>query len=265
MSSKSSSTLLAIGAARIFGAVLCMAFGTDVPAQGQRAPAPAQPAATSRPADTSGNLLSGDKPFSLTVDETEGVVNYKFGDGNELQGFVAKRGVIISSDELAINSDQADYDALASELVASGQRVIVRMGELVATCQLFRYSPKTQEGILTGNPVVYNRTKDGQVSTITARRFTFFQVNGKTQFKQEGGTMNSGAAPVTPGATVPVVATNPPGAGTAGARPLTVPSVAPGQAAGSAVARTAPTSADGRIDPTSAADLQSYAKRPVNR
>lgn len=149
------------------------------------------------PAPTEENatgMFGGDKPFTLIVDQENGELEFKFNENKEVERVIAKSGVILSSEEMTLNADRLDYDTISSKLVASGQRVVVRQGEIIATCQLFQYDPKTQESILQGNPVVYNQDKKGQVSTTRGRKIQIFTgENGTPQFKVFGGVLNTGS------------------------------------------------------------------------
>ena len=89
---------------------------------------------------------------------------------------------------MTLNSDQLDYNNPKAELIATGRRVLVRQGDIVASCQLFRYNATTQRSELSGNPIIYNKTSDGKVATIAGERFLLYRVDGKPQFKILGGT-----------------------------------------------------------------------------
>jgi hypothetical protein len=134
--------------------------------------------------------LGGDKPFTLMVDPDVGELNYVFDEQKNLESIQAKRGVVFSSEDMTLNSDEFEYKTLTSQLVASGKRVVVRLGEIIVTCQLFKYRPDTQEGEFTGSPVLYNRDKDGKTKTTSGRKITLYNVNGRTQMKVESGGGN---------------------------------------------------------------------------
>ncbi len=153
----------------------------------QEPPAPSTDAGAAATQGTMGN-----KPFTLIVDQTNGVMDFKFNENNEVEGVKAKVGVILSSEEMTLNADHLDYDMISSKLVASGKRVVVRQGEVIATCQLFKYDPNTQESTLLGTPVVYNKDKNGQVSTTRGNRIEIKQVDGKAVFKVYGGVLDTG-------------------------------------------------------------------------
>lgn len=128
-------------------------------------------------------LMSGDKPFALSVDPT-GEMTYNFDpETRELDSVTAKKGVVFTSEDMTLNADQLDYKARTSELVATGKRVVVRQGEMVLTCQLFRYFPETQKSEFTGNPILYNKTKDGNVQMVSGGRITVDMVDGRPQVK----------------------------------------------------------------------------------
>ena len=98
-------------------------------------------------------LMKGDRPFSLTTDPS-GELLYNFNEDNELESVTAKKGVVFTSEDMTLNADQLDYKAETSALVATGRKVIVRQGEMIATCQLFKYFPDTQKSELSGTPIV---------------------------------------------------------------------------------------------------------------
>jgi hypothetical protein len=145
-------------------------------------------------------VLSGSKPFTLVTDPT-GELTYSFNDDNEVESLTAKRKVVFTSEDMTLNCDQLDYKAASGELTAVGKKVIVRQGEVVATCKVFKYNPETQHSELEGNPIMYNRTRDGKVSTTAGRKILIATVNGKPQVKVLGGgtsapSLNTGAESV---------------------------------------------------------------------
>jgi hypothetical protein len=140
-----------------------------------------------RPAqDEQTGLMKGDRPFSLTTDPS-GELLYNFNDDNELESVTAKKGVVFTSEDMTLNADQLDYKAETSALVATGRKVVVRQGEMIATCQLFKYFPDTQKSELSGSPIVYNKSKDGKVSTTSGEKITIDLVNGRPVIKVHGG------------------------------------------------------------------------------
>jgi len=84
---------------------------------------------------------------------------------------------------MTLNSDQFEYKPLNSELIATGKRVVVRLGDIIVTCQVFKYNPDTQEGQFDGNPVVYSRDKDGNTRQTAGHSISVHNVNGKTQMR----------------------------------------------------------------------------------
>lgn len=184
----------------------CLALGASAFAQapatsGQSEVQMPEIAAPSRPSpDEATGLMSGDKPFSLTTDPS-GELMYNFDDNRELESITAKRGVVFTSEDMTLNSDQLDYNTQTSELVASGERVVVRQGEVVATCKLFKYYPNDQHSELSGNPILYNKTRDGKVHTTAGEKIMIYTVNGKPSVKVMGGKSaprisSSGQTPV---------------------------------------------------------------------
>ncbi|PKO17541.1 hypothetical protein CVU37_08615 [candidate division BRC1 bacterium HGW-BRC1-1] len=128
-------------------------------------------------------LMSGGKPFALSTDP-EGELIYNMDpDTGSLDSVTAKKGVVFTSEDMTLNADQMDYKGSTSELVASGKRVVVRQGDMVLTCQLFKYFPETQKSEFTGNPILYNKTKDGEVQMVSGGRITVDVVDGKPQVK----------------------------------------------------------------------------------
>lgn len=133
-------------------------------------------------------LMSGEKPFTLMVDENVGELIYEFDEETkELESIKAKRGVIFASEDMTLNADEMEYITVNSSLVATGKRVVVRMGEMVVTCQVFKYNPETQEGEFLGNPIVYQRDKEGKVTTTAGRTIAVVNVNGKFQMRVGAG------------------------------------------------------------------------------
>lgn len=143
-----------------------------------------------KPAEGQGNsgLMSGEKPFTLMVDENVGELIYTFDEETkELESINAKRGVIFASEDMTLNADEMEYKTVNSSLVATGKRVVVRMGDMVITCQVFKYNPETQEGQFDGNPIVYQKDKEGKVTTTGGRTISVVNVNGKFQMRVGAG------------------------------------------------------------------------------
>ncbi len=130
-------------------------------------------------------ILRGNKPFSLTTDP-DGEFVYKFNEDNELESLEAKKGVVFTSEDMTLNADRLDYKAIKGELTATGKRVVVRQGDLIITCKLFKYYPEKQHSEFIGNAVVYNKTKDGKVQTTAADKIIVDIVDGKAQMKVQG-------------------------------------------------------------------------------
>jgi hypothetical protein len=141
-----------------------------------------------QPGQGQSGLMSGDKPFSLMVDPDVGELVYTFDQNtHELETINAKRGVIFASADMTLNSDEFEYKTLNSQLVATGKKVVVRMGDMVVTCQLFKYNPQTQEGQFLGGPILYNRDKEGKVTTTGGKAISVFNQNGKFQMRVVAG------------------------------------------------------------------------------
>ncbi|MBX7246577.1 MAG: hypothetical protein K1X53_13860 [Candidatus Sumerlaeaceae bacterium] len=208
-------------------AVLCMGLGA---ANAQETSG--MPALKEAPkGQESAGVMSGDKPFFLTTDQ-DGVVNYGFNEQNELDTIAAKKGVIFSSDDMTINADQLDYSNSKSEVVATGKRVVVRQGEVIATCQFFKYGADAQRSELSGDPVLYNRTKDGKVTKTAGDKIIIFKTNGRPQVQVLGGSK----APMLNGGKVdvPSPSSNPiPAPSDGGSARMTSEEPRPGAGAGS--------------------------------
>lgn len=253
-------------------AALIMAAATAVFAQssGQSPLAPPEVKENPKPKPGEETGTVGTKPFTLTTAD-DGEVNYSFNEKNEPESLVARKGVIFSSDDMTLNADQLEYRNATSELVANGKRVVVRQGEYIATCQLFKYTANDQRSELSGNPVVYNRTSDGKTQAITGARIELATVNGKTKMSIRG---ENGKPPIlSSGKPAPAITNQ--GAhvivsdkGVAGAAaPTTAPSAAsgPGSAAAGIGSVFGGNSTDkpaqpkpNRIDTASSADVRSY-------
>lgn len=123
---------------KYFAGLMTCAALLITPAFGQDA---AEMPTVQQPAEGQGKsgLMSGEKPFTLMVDENVGELIYTFDEETkELESINAKRGVIFASEDMTLNSDEMEYKTLNSSLVATGKRVVVRMGEMVVTCQVFK-------------------------------------------------------------------------------------------------------------------------------
>ena len=136
--------------------------------------------------DEQTGLMSGGKPFALSTDP-EGELIYNMDpETGGLDSVTAKKGVVFTSEDMTLNADQLDYKGSTSELVASGKRVVVRQGDMVLTCQLFKYFPETQKSEFTGNPILYNKTKDGEVQMVSGGRITVDVVDGAPGMRSGG-------------------------------------------------------------------------------
>ena len=163
---------------------LCPMFAQETAGQSTEMPELKQP--DSQQGES--GLMDGDKPFTLMVDEQVGELIYVYDEETkELESITAKRGVIFASEDMTLNSDEMEYKTLNSSLVATGKRVVVRMGEMIITCQIFKYNPETQEGEFLGKPIVYNRDKEGKVTTTGGNTISVVNVNGKFQMRIGGG------------------------------------------------------------------------------
>jgi lipopolysaccharide export system protein LptA len=160
----------------------------------QDAPTPADITATEGVVEQRGeSILGGDRPFRLTTDP-DGDVTYNIDDETkELRSLVARKNVVFVGEDLSLNADQLEYDAITGELVAVGRRVVVRQGEITVTCQLFRYNPSTQQSEMLGNPTIYNKGRDGKINFMSGERIVILRTGGRTQVKVFGAP---GRAPV---------------------------------------------------------------------
>ncbi len=175
---------------KLIAVFIVMVMMAAIPAWAQNATSQSDmPAVAEVPEGTGqGGLLSGEKPFTLMVDENYGELVYEFDElTRELESINAKRGVIFASEDMTLNADEMQYQTVNSSLVAAGKRVVVRMGEMIITCTLFKYNPETQEGEFEGNPIVYQRNQDGQVTETAGRIISVVNVNGKFQMRVVGG------------------------------------------------------------------------------
>jgi len=167
------------------------------------------------PANTAGSqqsgMMSGNRPFFLTTDP-DGEIVVSYDDNKELNNLTAKKGVIFSSEDMTLNADQVDFNNSKSELIASGNKVVVRQGEVIATCQLFKYYPQEQRSELAGNPIIYNKSRDGKVNTTAGERISIYTVDGKPQIKIKGGRrapiLQSGQEAPVPASNIPAGAGN---------------------------------------------------------
>lgn len=133
-------------------------------------------------------LMSGEKPFTLMVDDNVGELVYIFDEETkELESIHAKRGVIFASEDMTLNSDEMEYITVNSSLIATGKRVVVRMGDMIITCQVFKYNPETGEGEFKGTPIVYQRDREGKVTETAGRIISVINKDGKFQMNVVGG------------------------------------------------------------------------------
>lgn len=237
------------------------------------------PAVTAPDAERAqGGMMSGDKPYLLMVDEKVGEIEYVFHDETrELETILAKRGVVFSSDDMTLNSDEFEYQTLNSLLIATGKLVVVRLGEIVITSQFFRYNPDTQEGTFSGKPLLWNKDKEGKVTTTGGGEIQVFNSNGKFRMKIMPGSgvptfarSSGNAAAATP---VPkkgetnalIVLDQKPGTvvaplTAAGSSPTANRLVSiPGQGNSSTSTSGAKAAPKGQVDPDNPADIQSLS------
>lgn len=214
------------------------------------------PAAAGAQEGTMGAFGNG-KPFSLLVDQVDGEMEFNYNEETkELESITAKKGVILSSEEMTLNADQLDYDTVSSKLIATGQRVVVRQGDVIATCQKFLYNPTTQASELHGTPVVYNRGKDGQVTKVSGGIIKIYQQNGRPKWKVlKGSSLQTGGTEVGAGGGTQ---SSPSGGLNFG--------MGGGSSAASASDRPAASGAgvSNRIDPSNPTDVQSVSRRSAS-
>jgi hypothetical protein len=253
------------------GAALGQESQATAPASaGQSEPQVPQIDAPQKPAPgTEMGMMSGSKPFTL-VTEPGGEMNYNFNADNEVESLVARRGVVFTNEDMTLKCDQLDYKATTGELVANGKKVIVRLGEVIASCKLFKYFPNDQRSELTGRPMLYNSTSDGKVTTTEGEKIIIAMVDGKPQIKvvagRKGTTLSSGGgtAPSAPN-TARISSTTAPDSG---AKPEARPDMA-GESSSISGNTTAPESAgqtpaaksSNKIDVNNPADLKSYSQK----
>lgn len=268
--------------ATLLSLVLCLAATSPVLAQQSQQSMPEVqdiPQTAEEPSDGGeSGLLSGDKPFTLMVDENVGELVYDFDENTkELKSIHAKNGVIFASEDMTLNSDDMKYDTLNSKLTAQGKRVVVRIGEMVVTCQVFNYDPDKQTGNFEGNPIMYQKDKEGKVTTTAGRRIDVVNNNGAFQVKVVGGggtptyTKNSGfqgerktLAPGQRGASMTLNTEGsglaaPSAGGTSGGGLLPAPDVRSSTSSGSS--NDANSSSSGRIDPDNSADVKNLTEK----
>ena len=155
--------------------------------------------------------MMGNQDFFLAVDPKEGTMDYAFDpQTNNLERMVARKGVVLSNMEMALNCDQLDYDNSKAEVVATGRRVLLRQGDIIASCQYLTYNTNTQDSVLKGKPTIYMRTEKGVV-TQTGDVVTIRRVNGKptVSVRGSGQLYNNANNAATKGAAVTNMQKNP--------------------------------------------------------
>lgn len=265
---------------RIVAILVLMSLASGTPIYAQTATSTKEmPKVQEAPAEAGeSGLLSGEKPFTLMVDENAGELIYQFDEQTkELESINAKVGVIFASEDMTLNADEMEYKTINSSLVATGKRVVVRMGEMIVTCQVFKYNPETQEGQFEGHPIVYQRNKDGNVTETAGRVISIVNVNGKFQMRvgsgsgistyvrstgvaQETGTLEKKTlAPGQKGASITINNNNTGGSGGSGGGVLPIPSV--NSQSAPSVPKAQSQSPGGTIDPDNPADVQKYTEK----
>jgi len=273
-------------------AVSSMVMSANVYAQQAAATSEkAMPEVKEAPADAGqSGLLSGEKPFTLMVDENSGELIYQFDEETkELESIHAKRGVIFASEDMTLNADEMEYNTVNGLLVATGKRVVVRMGDMIITCQVFKYNPEKQTGQFEGHPIVYQRNKEGKVTETAGRVISVVNVNGKFQMRvgsgggistyvrstgvQETGTLEKKTlAPGQKGASM-IINNNPSSLATSPAAPGTTRKTSTGgllpsptidsdtAPAAPKAASSAPAASSGKINPDNPDDVKRYTTK----
>lgn len=154
-------------------------------------------------------MMGGDSDFFLATDPADGSIDYILDpETNELQHMIARKSVVLSNMDMALNCDQLDYDNAKTEMVATGRRVLVRQGDIIASCQLMVYNTTTQDSVLKGKPTIY--MKSGKtVTTQTGEEIIIRRINGKQQITVKGNGQAFRNALTPKGATVTDIQKNP--------------------------------------------------------
>lgn len=113
----------------------------------------------------------------------------------ELNKMIARKAVRLRSDKLDLDCDELTYSKGENLILALGDPVQIKQGAIQASARNFSYYPDEGKAVLTGDPIV--RQKTGQVS---GEKITIIQRNGALEVlvdagSQGGQVSNTDAAP----------------------------------------------------------------------
>jgi lipopolysaccharide export system protein LptA len=201
------------GLVLVVGVVFCV-----VSVLGQAASAP-----KSTPPDPGAGVSLGDMssifgPGSQLQAAPDGEFNISIGADDQLETFRAVKDVILLTKENDLRCDEMTYDRPKGLLVATAQsRGLVNItmrssgtagapgvsgsqgGDTRATCGHYEYYINEKRHILTENPIIYQKDKQGKEAAILGKIITLTQNKfGKWDMHVKGGPDKGGPAIIDP-------------------------------------------------------------------
>lgn len=125
--------------------------------------------------------------FSLATDPETGVISYEMGDKEGLKFFMAKSGVHIISEALELKCDTFEYNGTQKVVVATGNPLFMRQGDISANCGKFVFYPEKKRSELSEKPVIFSKDKTGKTVETTGKKIFIEQdAQGNTSVMIEG-------------------------------------------------------------------------------
>jgi lipopolysaccharide export system protein LptA len=137
-------------------------------------------AATLVPAQDGSDTFQIDKmlgPGSSIGVGKDGKIKISKNEGGDVTQVLARKSVHLVTTDFTMDCDVLTYNAAGNKLVAVGTTtpVKIRAKQLNADCSTFEYYPAEKKAVLSGNPVVHQKSADGNAADITGSRIIVTQ------------------------------------------------------------------------------------------
>lgn len=123
--------------------------------------------------DSTGDAFQMDKmlgPGSSIDVGKDGKIKISKNDQGDVTQMMARKSVHLVTTDFAMDCDVLTYNASENKMVAVGLPVKIRSKQLNADCNSFEYYPVEKKAILSGNPVVHQKSSDGNGGDMSGSR-----------------------------------------------------------------------------------------------
>lgn len=128
--------------------------------------------------------------FEIVTGE-DGELVYSFGAGNVLYSIVARKGVIVSSEQLDLSCNRLEYYSTKNRLLALGNPVKIFQDNLAAQCGRFEYYPEKGQSFLLEDPIILNEDEQGRTMETRGEEIIITQKEkGKTSIIVKGDSQS---------------------------------------------------------------------------